>query len=130
MKNKHYDALLKKTETAIQEAFEVAADNFLGKCKAPRYRTLVENMLETFRNMGYHMSLKLHFLCSHLDFFPGSLGDVSVEHGEKLHQDISTTEKCYQAMLTNYCWQFRKEIPATYKRKASVKQFTFLLPPS
>ena len=34
------------------------------------------------------MSLKLHFLHSHLYFFPENLGDVSDEHGERFHQDI------------------------------------------
>jgi hypothetical protein len=64
MKDKHYDALLKKTAKAAQEAFKVVVDIFLGKHMAPKYRTLVENMPETFRNMGCHMSLILHFLCS------------------------------------------------------------------
>jgi hypothetical protein len=31
----------------------------------------------------------MHFLDSHLDFFPQNLGNVSDEHGEGFHQDIS-----------------------------------------
>jgi hypothetical protein len=59
-------------------------------------------MLETFRNKGCHMS-QLHFHRSHLNFFlPSNLGDVSDEQGERVHQDISIMEKCYQVMLTNY----------------------------
>ena len=38
--------------------------------------------------MGFRMSVKLHFLCSHLDFFQENLGDFSEEHGERFHQDI------------------------------------------
>jgi len=30
------------------------------------------------------MSLKIHFLHSHLDFFPSNLGDFSDEHGENM----------------------------------------------
>jgi hypothetical protein len=37
--------------------------------------------------MGCNMSLKIHFLESHLDFFPENLGEVSDEHGERFHQD-------------------------------------------
>ncbi|UYV81492.1 K02A2.6-like, partial [Cordylochernes scorpioides] len=46
--------------------------------------------------LGCNMSLKIHFLHSHLDFFPDNLGAVSDEHGERFHQDISSMEKRYQ----------------------------------
>ncbi|UYV82366.1 K02A2.6-like [Cordylochernes scorpioides] len=42
------------------------------------------------------MSLRIHFLHSHLDFFPDNLGAFSDEHGERFHQDISIMEKRYQ----------------------------------
>ncbi|UYV73140.1 hypothetical protein LAZ67_10001940 [Cordylochernes scorpioides] len=42
------------------------------------------------------MSLKIHLLHSHLDFFPDNLGAVSDEHVERFHQDISSMEKRYQ----------------------------------
>ena len=41
------------------------------------------------------MSLKIHFLHSHWDFFPPNLGAVSDEQGERFHQDIATIEKRY-----------------------------------
>ena len=71
------------------------------------------------------MSLKLHFLHSHLDFFPENMGSVSDEHGERFHQDVVAFEKRFQgrwepAMLADYCWSLIRETPATeYKRKAS-----------
>ncbi|MFP3032588.1 MAG: hypothetical protein ACEY3M_16215 [Wolbachia sp.] len=34
------------------------------------------------------MSLKIHFLDSHLEFFPKNVGAVSDEHGERFHQDM------------------------------------------
>jgi hypothetical protein len=34
------------------------------------------------------MSLKLHFLFSHLDQFPENQGAVSEEQGERFHRDI------------------------------------------
>jgi len=54
------------------------------------------------------MSLKVHFLESHLDFFPVNNGAVSNEHGELSHQDMSNMEKQYQgkwgpSMLADYC---------------------------
>jgi len=58
--------------------------------------------------MRHNMSLKVHFLYIHLDFFPEYLGAVGDEHREQFHQDISTMEKWYQgkwspSMLADYC---------------------------
>ena len=49
------------------------------------------------------MSLKIHFLHSHLDFFPENCGEVSDEHGERFHEDISSKEKRYQRNGTVLC---------------------------
>ncbi|UYV84383.1 hypothetical protein LAZ67_X001983 [Cordylochernes scorpioides] len=63
------------------------------------------------------MSLKIHFLHSHLDFFPNNLGAVSDEHGERFHQDISSMEKRYQVYgekcmeiknVRKWCREFNK----------------------
>ena len=61
------------------------------------------------------MSLKFHFLESHLDFFPENLGKVSDEHGERCHQDILAMEKGYQgkwtsSMLADYCWKLKRDV--------------------
>ncbi|GBM49431.1 Acetylcholinesterase-1 [Araneus ventricosus] len=66
--------------------------------------------------MGCNMSLKIHFLHSHLEFFPENLGSVSDEHGELFHQDISNMGVRYQGkwntkMLADYCWTFKMDIP-------------------
>ena len=66
--------------------------------------------------MECNMSLKIHFLESHLDFFPENLGEVSDEHGEKFHQDIMTKENRYQgkwtsSMLVEYCWPLKRDVP-------------------
>ncbi|KDR07015.1 hypothetical protein L798_03272, partial [Zootermopsis nevadensis] len=60
------------------------------------------------------MSLKMHLLCSHLDFFPSNCGAVSDEHGEWFHQDITAMEQRYKskwsaAMLADYCWMVKRD---------------------
>ena len=67
---------------------KLVAENFLGNHRAENYIKIVENMIEPFRRLGSRMSLKLHFLHSHLEFFPDNLGAVSDEHGERFHQDF------------------------------------------
>jgi hypothetical protein len=42
--------------------------------------------------MGVNMSLKIHFLHSHLDFFPENLGSTSDEQGEQFHHDVKFLE--------------------------------------
>jgi len=51
------------------------------------------------------MSLKIHFLKSHLDFFREKLGADSDEHGEKFHQEIMATENGTKASGPQVCWQ-------------------------
>ena len=70
------------------------------------------------------MSLKMHFLHSHLDFFPSNLGEVSDEQGERFHQDISVIEGRYQGrydakMMGDFCCYLQRESKnSSYKRKA------------
>ena len=70
------------------------------------------------------MSLKIHFLHSHLDFFPENCGAVSDEHEKHFHQDISSMEKRYQgkwnwAMLADYCRTLARDVlTVEYKRQA------------
>ncbi|GBN35972.1 hypothetical protein AVEN_248117-1 [Araneus ventricosus] len=70
------------------------------------------------------MSLKIHFLHSHLEFDPENLGPVSDEHGERFHQDISNMGARYQGkwnpkMLADYFWTLKMDIPqAKHSRQA------------
>ena len=72
-------------------------------------------MLDAFKNMGVNMSLKIHLLDSHLDFFPPNLGAFSDKHGELFHQVMKNVEKRYagsvtrERMLADYCWRIKRE---------------------
>ena len=73
------------------------------------------------------MSLKIHFLHSHLNFFPDNLGHVSDEHGERFHQQIKTMERRYQgfwdeAMLADYMWFLVRETDPKTNRRQSKSQ--------
>ena len=48
--------------------------------------------------MGCRMSFKMHFLHSHLGFFPENLGAVSDEQSERFHQDIQAIEERYKGV--------------------------------
>jgi hypothetical protein len=68
----------------------------LGNHKAANYQDVVQDLLTSYKAMGCNMSLKIHFLELHMDFFPENLGEVSDEHGERFHQEIMHMEKWYQ----------------------------------
>jgi len=56
----------------------------------------------------------MHFLDSHLDFFPSNLGEVSEEQGERIHQGISVIEGRYLGrfdtnMMGDFCWHLQLE---------------------
>jgi len=76
----------------------------------------VQDLLTSYKVMGRNMSLKIHFLELHLNFFPENLGEVRDEHGERFHQDIMAVERRYQSkwassMLADYCWTLKKDVP-------------------
>ncbi|UYV75842.1 K02A2.6-like [Cordylochernes scorpioides] len=77
---------------------------------------LVNELLLSYKALGCNMPLKINFLHSHLDLFPGNIGGVSDEHGERFHRDISSMEKRYQdkwssVMLADYFWTLNKDVP-------------------
>ena len=60
-------------EKAAWLSFVAVIKTFLGNKKADNYEVL------GFQKLGCNMSVKVHFLNSHIDQFPENLGAVSVE---------------------------------------------------
>lgn len=120
-----FTSSLNNIEKQAWNAFVDVTKNFLGNKKADDFSEKIKKMLDCYHKMGCNMSLKLHFLHSHLDFFPDNMGSVSDEHGERFHQDVAAFEKRFQgrwepAMLADYCWSLLRDTPASkYKRTAS-----------
>lgn len=121
--------LLSPIEKKAFKAAEEVITNFLGNKRADNYGQIVAKMIRFYGNMGVNMSLKIHFLHNHLDFFPDNMGDYSDEHGERFHQDIKTIESRYKGkdtihMLGEYCWSLCRETdPESHKRKSNRHYF-------
>ena len=105
MQDKHLDEDLNETERNAWLSFKRIYMDFLGNHKAVNCQDVVQDLLTLYKAMGCNMSLKIHFLESHLDFFPENLDKVSDEHCERFHQDILAMEKRYQGKWTSRCWQ-------------------------
>jgi hypothetical protein len=129
MQDEEFEKSLDVLELDAWNAFKWICENFLGNHKSPAYADGVQRLLDTYHKLGCRMSLKIHFLHSHLDFFPPNLGAVSDEQGERFHQDIQLMEKRYQgfwseSMLADYCWMLYRDIPEkVYSRKSSLSHF-------
>ncbi|KAI6646072.1 hypothetical protein LOD99_9520 [Oopsacas minuta] len=103
-------------EAAAWYSFVDVVKGFLGNTKVANYQNLFEGMLKNFHSLGTRISIKLHYLYSHLERFPENLDDLSEEQGERLHQDIRTMEEWYQGrwdahMLADYCWSPMRDCP-------------------
>jgi len=60
--------LMKNFKTMDQNKAE-----FMENHKAEDYRDVVADLVQSYKAMVCNMSLKVHFLDSHLDFFPENL---------------------------------------------------------
>ena len=90
-------------------AFNQVVNNFLGNTKSPEYKEIVKTLLDNFPKLGCNMSIKVHFLHSHLEYFPENLRALSEKQRERFHQDIKIMKKRYQGrwninMIADYCW--------------------------
>jgi hypothetical protein len=129
IKGEQFEEQLNEVGKAAWQAFKNVMTSFLGNHKAENYHEIVSDLLTAYKAMGCNMSLKVHFLDYHLDFFPENLGAVSDKHGERFHQDISIMEDWYQgkwslSMLADYCWTLKRDVPqVTYSRKSTTVTF-------
>jgi hypothetical protein len=96
MKDTAFTDTMSDIELQAWNAFKDVVKKFLGNVEVPQYEKIVGNMLEKLQILGCSLSLKLHFLHFHLDYFTESLGDLSEEQGERFHQDVKEMERRYQ----------------------------------
>jgi hypothetical protein len=98
-KDQQFGAVLIDKEKAAWYSFEKFSNGFLGNFKAENFRELVQELVDSYEQLECNMWLTMHFLFSHLDFFPLNCGSVSDEYGEHFHQNISVMEHRYKGKL-------------------------------
>ena len=122
-----------KKEQAAWVSFRQVVTGFLGNNKAEDYKSRVHGLIHSYQKVGARMSIKMHFLHSHLEYFPANCGDYSEEQGERFHQDICEMERRYQgkwsiSMMADFCWSLqrstvRNSAERGHKRKAIKRPF-------
>ena len=121
-----------KLKSEAWKAFVLVGKNFLGNNKASNYEELITNMLYAFKNLECNMSIKMHYLFSHIDQFAKHFGTISDEQEERFHQDIKEIETRYQgcwdaAMMADYCWTLKRDIPSAEQSRVSKKEKIYFL---
>ena len=66
-RDRNFEESMNRTELEAWSSFALVVRNFLGNKKALNYADLVSNMLIAFKNLGCNMSIKMHYLFSHMD---------------------------------------------------------------
>lgn len=129
MKDESFVKIMNSVEKRAWLSFVAVCEHFLGNKKSQNYELIVNELIEAYGALGCNMSIKLHYLNSHLSFFPENLGKLSDEQGERFHQEIIQIENRYVGkskvnMLSNYCWSLMRETnDDIYKKKRTLKHF-------
>ena len=95
IKDTEFQNSMNTLECVAWKSFVQGVNNFLGNTKAANHARLISSMIEAFQKLGCLMSIKMHFLFSHMENFPENLGAMSDEQGESFHQDMRQMEKRY-----------------------------------
>ncbi|KAJ4451470.1 hypothetical protein ANN_02932 [Periplaneta americana] len=80
MQNETFPQSMSEFEKSAWLVYRKVTGKFLGNKKSENYEEIVEEMSQSFKNLGCRIiSVKVHFLNSHIDYFPVNLGAVSDE---------------------------------------------------
>ena len=90
-------------------------ENVIGNFRAQNWKSYVDNMLQSFEKINVNMSLKIHFLHYHQDYFDRQLPSESDEHGERFHQVSAQLEHWYSgkrlnSLLVDLYWNMQSEL--------------------
>ncbi|KAG8232944.1 hypothetical protein J437_LFUL013109 [Ladona fulva] len=66
--------------------------------------------------LARNLSIKVHFLQSHLAEFPKNIGAVSDEQGERFHQDMNVMQECHQVQFLWFWIKMRVSFTIKIKR--------------
>ena len=110
-------------------SFTAVVENFLRNFKALKYDNLLKQLLNSYEKVGCNMSVKIHFLHSHVNNFSENLEAWWKSKEESFHQDMKTMGKRYQGrwntnMMAGYCWYWKREVAgSSYSLKTQKRHF-------
>ena len=109
LKDKDFKTKLSSNELDAWNAFVLVVQNYLGMHNATNYTENVEQMLQSYKEMGARMSLKMHFLHSNLDFFLKIMEISAMSMGKDSTWTLNSLKKgrlprnVSPAMMADFC---------------------------
>ena len=67
IKDEYFDKPFQGNAMAVWDSFKFVVKGLWGNRSAQNYEDLVNNLVQGYQKLGCKMSLKIHFLHSHLD---------------------------------------------------------------
>ena len=121
MQDNQFDEDANEAERNSWLSLKRICKDFLGNHKAAKYLDIVHNLLTSYKAMGCNIRLKIHFLESHLDFFPENLGEVSEETAKDFTEILWLWKSCTMQVdlknVSRLLLDSERDIPdATYRR--------------
>ncbi|GBN36617.1 hypothetical protein AVEN_136408-1 [Araneus ventricosus] len=113
MKDENFETKMETNARKTWESLKLVITSFLGNKKRSKLQIYCRrDNKKQFKILGCSMSLNVHFLDSHLDYFPENLG--AVRQGEIFYQGIKEMERQYQgkwnvSMIADYCWMLQRD---------------------
>lgn len=123
MRDSEFLAATDEAGLSVWCAFMGVCRGLFGKETQTNYDALVDELVKSFNHhLGCNTSIKLHFLHSHLYFFPENAGAVSNEHSERFHWHIWRMERRYKGkwnpdMLADCCWNLMGYEPGVSQKR-------------
>ena len=106
LKDTDFEELLNLKELRAWKAFKSVCGGFLGNTCIPDYQACIEKLLKSYEDMGCQMSCKIHFLHSHLNFFPPDLWSSEWWAWRKIPpRHYEDREQLSRQMETPACWE-------------------------
>ena len=127
LRDQYFVTTMTVVEARAWKAFSKVVHNFLGNKRADNYIEFLEELLLILQDLGCQISIKVHYLHSHLSKFSANLGNVSEEQGERFHQDVKVMEERYQGqwncnmMASDYCWSLMRDVPYVVHKRLATK---------
>ena len=112
IKDSIFDETLREAELFAWQLLKSVGINFLGNHRSTEYEKIY-----------WRVSVKLHFLQSHLDYFSKNYEDLCEDH---FYEDICILEERYQDwldvnFLADYCWCLKRDWLVAEHRMISLK---------
>ena len=79
IRDRNFDITMTLDQRDVWNAFKYIVENFLGNRRSRDFEVMVEYLMPSYHKIGARMSIKMHYLNSHLDYFPNNCGDYSEE---------------------------------------------------